>query len=238
MTHFLEHVDALFFNKDLGKTLVFCLLGELLIPGTRRMGERACTRCQWWWEVDWWLVGCLVGWSVVVVVAREIGGSWLLAISGNGGGGDGTTLSALARAQDIDARRTHEPSQTVLPRMCAQCEYCGYASVHHTQTLVPQCKQQCQNSTLLQCSMNGVATKQHRSLQDAAECVWAAPFNAQCHSAEAPLRSSMHSVTVSRCPSAAVAQSSTRRAVHRPKLSGRSLVRTAGAHQCGWKIAE
>jgi hypothetical protein len=52
MTHFLEHVDALFFNKDLGKTLVFCLLGELLIPGTRRMGERACTRCEWWWEVD------------------------------------------------------------------------------------------------------------------------------------------------------------------------------------------
>jgi hypothetical protein len=62
--------------------------------------------------------GWLVGWSVVVVVAREIGGSWLLVICGNGGGGHATTLSALARAQDIDTRRTHEPSQTVLPRNC------------------------------------------------------------------------------------------------------------------------
>ena len=166
-------------------------------------------------------------------MAREIGGSWLLAISGNGGGGDGTTLSALARAQDIDARRTHEPSQTVLPRMCAQCEYCGYASVHHTRTLVPQCKQQCQNSTLLQCSMNGVATKQHPSLQNGAECVWAAPFNAQCQRAEAPLRSSMHSVTVSRCPSAAVAQSKHEKSCPSAQAK-RSLIGADGGSPSVW----
>jgi len=81
MTHFLEHVDALFFNKDLGKTLVFCLLGELLIPGTRRMGERACTRCEWWWEVDWWLVGWLVGWLVCGGGGSE--GDWWFVVIGD-----------------------------------------------------------------------------------------------------------------------------------------------------------
>jgi len=86
--------------------------------------------------------------------------------------------------------------------------------------------------------MNGVATKQHPSLQDAAECVWAAPFNAQCHSAEAPRRSSMHSVTLSRCPSAAVAQSKHEKscpsAQEKEKEKKRSLIGADGGSPSVW----